>query len=284
MRLIINADDFGFSKSVNEAIFVLARLGSLTSTTVMVNMPYANKAKELLRLNKFGVGLHFNLTQGKPISERKTISSLVNSSGEFYSFKDFRIRSKKGLVEKGQVFKELQAQYKKLYDIIGDRITHLDSHQAVHKYKPVSDAVYEFGKQKKINGIRSPQHYFINKNYKIERPVITNIIKYGPKRIITEAYYHYYNRKFSKYYKIPNGELLNYSFKKVDTLIALSDIVKNSTTMKITLEISCHPAISVDDLPKSKLTKKRVKEYEIMKSNEFKNSLQKFQLINFSQI
>lgn len=40
MKLIINADDFGMTKSVNKAVAELAQLGTLTSTTVMVNMPY----------------------------------------------------------------------------------------------------------------------------------------------------------------------------------------------------------------------------------------------------
>ncbi|TGU42153.1 ChbG/HpnK family deacetylase, partial [Mesorhizobium sp. M00.F.Ca.ET.186.01.1.1] len=38
MKLIVNADDFGYSKGVNLGIIEAHRAGVVTSTTTMVNM------------------------------------------------------------------------------------------------------------------------------------------------------------------------------------------------------------------------------------------------------
>lgn len=45
-RVIINADDFGLTDSVNGAIIDLFRAGRLTSATLMVNMPGTRRAVE----------------------------------------------------------------------------------------------------------------------------------------------------------------------------------------------------------------------------------------------
>ena len=66
--LIINADDFGFSRGVNLGIIEAFQHGVLTSTTLMVNMQEADHAVELARQNpELGVGIHLTLTAGRPI-------------------------------------------------------------------------------------------------------------------------------------------------------------------------------------------------------------------------
>ncbi|WP_145838534.1 ChbG/HpnK family deacetylase, partial [Bacillus paralicheniformis] len=66
--LIINADDFGFSRGVNLGIIEAFQHGVLTSTTLMVNMQEAEHAVELARQNReLGVGVHLTLTAGRPI-------------------------------------------------------------------------------------------------------------------------------------------------------------------------------------------------------------------------
>lgn len=95
MKLILNADDFGLSKPTNDAIYELAKLGSLSSTTVMVNMPFANDIEKIVALEKISVGLHFNLTQGKPLLSADRVPSLVNDHGCFFSVKFLKEKIKK---------------------------------------------------------------------------------------------------------------------------------------------------------------------------------------------
>src|SRR5690606_38227671 len=121
--------------------------GTVTSTTVMVNMPYAEEAVDLLKIPNVSVGLHFNLTQGKPVSNPSQVSSLVNDSGYFYSQKDLGNRTKQNLIKKEEVLIELKNQYAKLYNIVGDNITHFDSHQGLNKIPVVFKVLLHFGRE-----------------------------------------------------------------------------------------------------------------------------------------
>jgi predicted glycoside hydrolase/deacetylase ChbG (UPF0249 family) len=63
--LRVNADDFGRSRRVNDAIVRAHREGVLTSTSLMVGEPAAEEAVALARENPgLGVGLHLVLADG----------------------------------------------------------------------------------------------------------------------------------------------------------------------------------------------------------------------------
>ena len=64
-RLIVNADDFGRSHSINEAVVRAHRDGILTSASLMVNGHAADEAVQFARQNpRLGVGLHLTLVCG----------------------------------------------------------------------------------------------------------------------------------------------------------------------------------------------------------------------------
>ena len=83
--MIINADDFGYSKSVNKAITDCFKQNLINRTTIMVNMPYTEEAVLLAKENGFSdcVGLHINLTEGKALSEECAKSELCDENGYF---------------------------------------------------------------------------------------------------------------------------------------------------------------------------------------------------------
>jgi hopanoid biosynthesis associated protein HpnK len=83
-RLIVNADDFGRSHSINEAVVRAHREGILTSTSLMVNEAACDEAVALARENpKLGIGLHLTLLCGKSALPPERIPGLVNARGEF---------------------------------------------------------------------------------------------------------------------------------------------------------------------------------------------------------
>jgi len=83
-RLIVNADDFGRSHSVNEAVVRAHREGILTTASLMVNEPASDEAIARARENpKLGVGLHLTLLCGKSTLPPERIPGLVNARGEF---------------------------------------------------------------------------------------------------------------------------------------------------------------------------------------------------------
>lgn len=83
-RLIVNADDFGRSASINAAVVRAHREGILTSASLMVNEPACAEAVALAREHpKLGVGLHLTLVCGKSALPPDKIPGLVNRNGEF---------------------------------------------------------------------------------------------------------------------------------------------------------------------------------------------------------
>ena len=83
-RLIVNADDFGRSDSINQAVIRSHREGILTTTSLMVNEPACERAVALARENpRMGVGLHLTLLMGHSARKPSEIPGLVNSQAEF---------------------------------------------------------------------------------------------------------------------------------------------------------------------------------------------------------
>jgi hopanoid biosynthesis associated protein HpnK len=83
-RLVVNADDFGLSHSVNKAVIRAHREGILTTASLMVNEPGFDEAVKLAKENpKLGVGLHLTLLHGHSALPHDKIPGLVNAPGEF---------------------------------------------------------------------------------------------------------------------------------------------------------------------------------------------------------
>lgn len=131
-RVIITADDYGMSKAVNTAIEEGIEARLITSTNVMMNMPFSDDAVRLKKLsNAVSVGIHWTLTCGKPISDPRRIRSIVDSDGNFLPYSEFRSRLRKGKIKKEDVCTELTAQYEKFRALLGVP-DYWNSHQNVH--------------------------------------------------------------------------------------------------------------------------------------------------------
>ena len=137
-RLIVNADDFGLAGSVSTGIIDVYQAGQLSSTTLMVNMPGTEEAVDLAERHPgLGVGLHFNLTEGRPLTDAR---SLVDSDGAFLLRGELIRRSIRGRVEPSEIARELTAQLDRFVSL-GLTPTHLDSHQHVHMVPTVFRAM-----------------------------------------------------------------------------------------------------------------------------------------------
>ena len=76
-KLLIRADDFGFSEGVNYGIAKTVYDGLIQNVGLMPNMEAATHGVSLLRGTKVCLGQHTNLCVGKPISDPALIPSLV---------------------------------------------------------------------------------------------------------------------------------------------------------------------------------------------------------------
>ncbi|MGB0036802.1 MAG: ChbG/HpnK family deacetylase [Candidatus Acidiferrales bacterium] len=133
-RLIVNADDFGMSRGISDAILIAHRHGFLTSASLVVNMPASEYALErLAKAPNLGVGIHLNICQGKPILHPHEIPSLVDTSGDFHSPPALIQRIWRWQISKQDVQAEFRAQIRWMKDR-GIEPTHADSHHHMHIY------------------------------------------------------------------------------------------------------------------------------------------------------
>jgi len=143
VRLIVNADDFGMARPITDAIIDCHRRGIVTSTSWMANMPEAEHAARRAReVPGLGVGIHLNLTEGKPISPPDSIPLLVGTDGEFLpkAVQLKRLGSGKAIAE--QIRGELAAQLQRAR-ALGMDPTHCDSHHGIHGIAPVRRAMID---------------------------------------------------------------------------------------------------------------------------------------------
>ena len=114
-KLIVNADDFGLTNGVNRAIIEGHTRGAITSATLMANMPAFDAAVRLAKDHpSLGVGLHFNITQGRPVADASRVGSLIDDSGEFWGTSQAVLMTHAGrAVEYQEVVIELRAQIEK---------------------------------------------------------------------------------------------------------------------------------------------------------------------------
>lgn len=156
--MIINADDFGYDERITEAIIESFQRGYVNQTTLMVNMPDADRAvaraKELGIADK--VGLHFNIVEGRPLTEAMAKSKFC-VNGEFDGFKQIGHRlfinydreSSEALAE------EARAQVKK-YVGYGLPLMHCDSHCHMHTRLPIARILFPILKEYGFKSVRRP--------------------------------------------------------------------------------------------------------------------------------
>lgn len=137
-RLIVNADDFGRSHSINQAIVQAHQRGILTTASLMVNAPAAAEAIELARQNpRLGVGLHITLAHGTSALPHSQIPNLTDAQNKFSNdpvaagFKYFRDRRCHAQLEL-----EIAAQFDRFFKT-GLPLDHVNGHLHFHLHPTI---------------------------------------------------------------------------------------------------------------------------------------------------
>ncbi|MGZ8899482.1 MAG: hopanoid biosynthesis-associated protein HpnK [Limisphaerales bacterium] len=137
-RLIVNADDFGQSASINQAVIQAHQQGILTSASLMVNGDAFEAAVDLAKTNpRLGVGLHLTLCCGRATLPAAEIPDLVTDDGLFAASAiaaGIAYYCSRGL--RGQLRREMQAQIEKFQET-GLRMDHLNGHLHIHLHPTI---------------------------------------------------------------------------------------------------------------------------------------------------
>lgn len=155
-RLIVNADDFGFTSGVNRAIVEAHANGVVTSSTVMANgKAFAEAAEMAKTLPKLSVGCHVVLIDGEPVLDPTKVPSLTASNRFRDGLKGFAARALSGRIDAGEITAEASAQIRKI-QLAGITVSHVDTHKHTHLFPQILRPVLKAAADCGVKAVRNP--------------------------------------------------------------------------------------------------------------------------------
>jgi hopanoid biosynthesis associated protein HpnK len=154
-NLIVNADDLGWTQGVNRGIAEAHRNGIVTSTSLLANgCAFEEGVQSALQSPRLGVGVHLNLSDGKPLAPARQVKSLLDENGNFSGGPEtllFRLAAKS--LDAREVELEWNAQIEKVR-AAGIRPTHLDGHKHVQMLPGLFAVALRLAKKHGIEAVR----------------------------------------------------------------------------------------------------------------------------------
>jgi len=140
-RLIVNADDFGFTAGVNRAIVEAHTHGIVTSSTLMANGRAFEDAVCLAKtVPRLSVGCHVVLIDGEPVADVGLLPSIAGAHSGGARFRDglrtFAARALAGRLDPDEIEVEASAQIRKI-QMAGVSVSHVDTHKHTHLFPAV---------------------------------------------------------------------------------------------------------------------------------------------------
>ncbi|MDR1054071.1 MAG: ChbG/HpnK family deacetylase [Planctomycetaceae bacterium] len=288
-KLIVNADDFGFSPAVNSAILSGVLAGNITAASLMVNMPFAGYAAQDVRnhCNNLSLALHFTLTSGKPVADSSEIPLLVDSCGLF-KFGFFGLMKALQSTERDpllqQIKIELLAQLQRMNNLAVRnrlRFDHLDSHQHVHVITGIFELLKKEAEKRKLS-LRIPRE-----NFGSIRRMVKRSHSWFPqgfiKRMILNKHLKHAQQNIGYFGILESGKMNEYSLHEIIRTIQTSNSNFNQ------YELNIHPSdfsitqndellcCSVGDY-KFHRSQSRFREFQALQNTKFRNTLNKYNI------
>ncbi len=239
-RLIVNADDFGFTHDVNEGILESHLHGIVRSTSLMSNGAAFEDAVHLAKENEqLDVGCHLMLVQGESVSCPG--SPLAPTLLKFLT----QMPSREFLLQ------EFRAQIERLL-VFGIHPSHLDTHKHVHVIPRVLEAVLTVADEYGIQWIRRP----------FDMPF--GVLQ-GWKRTCLSIAMHSFAIAFDKSMNKAASSTTDYF-----TGFALTGALHKQNLLELLAQLPqgvgefvCHPGICGDELSQAKTTLKQSRKMEL---------------------
>ncbi len=159
-RLVLNADDFGFTRGVNRAILEAHRRNIVTSATLMARgAEFDDAVRSAQSSPELGVGCHIVLVGGSPVLPAAEIPSLVAGHAVEASFRpgwgSFAAAALTRRLAAREIEAEATAQIRKLQQA-GIAVTHVDTHQHVHIFPAVLQPILRAAQACGVRAVRNP--------------------------------------------------------------------------------------------------------------------------------
>lgn len=281
-KIIITADDYGMCSIVDKAIDDCASAGLLTSTNVLVNQDDLEAAKTFRsRFPNVSVGMHWNVTDGKPVCRINEVCSLIDpQTNEFWGVSTFIKKFKSGEISKEELRKELLMQYEIFKKLCGDADywnVHMNSSLDFKTFPFFNSLALELG----LTKTRNFQRVYISPSG-IPGGIKGKLIEYAKKKVF-DYWFGSIIRKTGT--KMPDGRMMY--FNSEDKTSNIDNIGKNVQWKKNEIvELVIHPSISSEYHNFGTLKEVRVSEWKMFSSPSTLEYLktQGIELVNFEAI
>lgn len=153
-RLIINADDLGYSSERDAGIFNAFECNAITAASLMVNGPSSESASKKAGEVGLYLGLHLNLTEGFSLSGPSKITDSKNQLYYKTSFGKILNSDMRDYLQ--AISKEVRAQFERFKELTGQYPLHVDGHQHVHIFPQMPDILAPIFKEYGVCSVRIP--------------------------------------------------------------------------------------------------------------------------------
>ena len=126
-KILLRADDLGYSEGVNYGIEKACRDGLVRSVGIMPNMPATQHGYDLVKDLDLCYGLHTNICTGRPLCDPKLVPSICNEDGTLKASRTYR-SAKEDFVVLDEVILEIEAQYEAFVKLTGDKPHYFEGH------------------------------------------------------------------------------------------------------------------------------------------------------------
>jgi chitin disaccharide deacetylase len=263
-RLIVNADDFGFTAGINRAIVEAHTRGIVTSSTVMANgRAFEDAARSAATLPRLSVGCHVVLIDGTPVLDRGLLPSITTSSASDSRFRDglksFAVRALAGRLNPHEIEIEVSAQIRKLQSA-GVSVSHVDTHKHTHLFPAVLRPLLRAARDCGVRAIRNPfgPSKPLKSSALLARPSLWT--RYAEVRILRTLAAKFRDAAKREGFVTPDGTLGIVVTGALDEKLfrGIAAIIPEGTW-----EFVCHPGYNDDDLALAKTRLRQSRETEL---------------------
>jgi hopanoid biosynthesis associated protein HpnK len=263
-RLIVNADDFGFTAGINRAIVEAHTRGIVTASTLMANgRAFEDAVRLAATVPDLSVGCHVVLIDGEPVLGAERLPSLTetHSSGPRFrdGIKSFAARALAGRLDPHQIEAETSAQIRKLQSA-GINVSHLDTHKHTHLFPAVLRPLLRAARARGVHAIRNPfgPRKPLKSSTLLTRPSLWT--RYAEVRILRTLAAKFRDAAKREGLVTPDGTL------GIVVTGALDEKLFRAIAAAIpegTWEFVCHPGYNDDDLKSAKTRLRQSRETEL---------------------
>ncbi|HKI25294.1 MAG TPA: ChbG/HpnK family deacetylase [Candidatus Sulfotelmatobacter sp.] len=265
-RLIVNADDFGFTAGVNRAIVEAHTRGVVTSSTLMANGGAFADAVELSKsVPRLSIGCHVVLIDGQPVVASEQIASLTKPTRaqEFRDgLKSFAARAIAGRLTAEEISAEATAQIRKI-QATGITVSHFDTHKHTHIFPAILRPLLQAAAACGVRALRNPfgPRLPLRSSQLLARPNLWT--RYAEVRILRRFASNFREAVDREGFTTPDGTL------GIEVTGTLDETLFTAIARNIpegTWEFVCHPGYNDADLQaaRTRLRESRQTELQVL--------------------